>query len=435
MRFNLISMRILWLSNSPCSSIERHGGKTILGGWLASLEKEVVKHHDIQLSIAYLSNEEEEPFTHNGVDYYPIFIGITSKFKTWRTIIQSRQSIESKERNAIPRIIKVAQSVKPDIIHVHGTEELWGKISEFVTDIPIVYSIQGLIAPIKEKLFAGIKRQNAKKHDGVIDYLLCSDTKSSYRSCTYRAAREIRYLQKADYIFGRTSWDENCTLALNPRRKYYVVNEILRDAFFQKNWIFKPYDNRRIRIVSTISGGIYKGLETALHTAHILYTYSQIDFEWHIVGCRENSKWCKMAQSEKQLYVKDYPFVFHGRVDAVALSNILSESDIYVHVSHIENSPNSVGEAMLVGLPVIASFAGGTSSIVRDGVDGILVQDGDPYVLAGSIVNLLNHPELALRYSENAKESALRRYCPKHVYQELLAGYNNILTDYYQPKH
>lgn len=424
-------MRILWLSNSPCSSIERYGGKTILGGWLASLEKEVVKHHDIQLSIAYLSNVEEEPFTHNGVDYYPIFIGITSKFKTWRTIIQSRQSIESKERNAIPRIIKVSKSVKPDIIHVHGTEELWGKISEFVTDIPIVYSIQGLIAPIKEKLFTGIKRQNAKKHDGVIDYLLCSDTESSYRSCTYRAAREIRYLQKADYIFGRTSWDENCTLALNPRRKYYVVNEILRNEFFQREWSFRPYENRKVKIVSTIGGGIYKGMETALHTAHILYTYSQIDFEWHIIGYKEDSKWCKVAQSEKMLKIRDYPFVFHGRLDAVELSNALLESDIYVHVSHIENSPNSVGEAMLVGLPVIASFAGGTSSILRDGVDGILVQDGDPYVLAGSIVNLLNHPELALRYSENAKESARRRYCPKHVYQELLEGYNQIMVDYY----
>lgn len=425
-------MKILWLTNSPCSSIERYGGKTILGGWLTSLEKEVTKHRDIQLSIAYLSNVEEEPFIHNGVDYYPIFVGVTSKFKRWRTIIQSRQSIESKERNAIPHIINVANTVRPDIIHVHGTEELWGKISEYVTNVPIVYSIQGLIAPIKEKLYAGIKRKIAKKYDGVIDYLLCSDTESLYRSFSYRAAREIRYLQKADYIFGRTSWDKNCTLALNPQRKYYVVNEILRDAFFQREWSFRPYENRKVKIVSTISGGIYKGLETALHTAHILYTYAKIDFEWHIAGYTEDCKWCKMAQSEKQLKIKDYPFVFHGRLDADRLAEILSESDIYAQVSHIENSPNSVGEAMLVGVPIIASFAGGTSSLLRDGIDGVLVQDGDPYVLAGNIVNLLNHPSLAIRYSKNAKESAHQRYCPKNVYQELLEGYSQIMTDYHR---
>lgn len=423
-------MKVLWFTNSPCSSIERHGGKTILGGWLTSLEKEVIKHHDIQLAIAYLSNVKEEPFFYNEVEYYPIFVGVTSKFKRWRTIIQSRQSLENKERTAIPLIIEVVNSVKPDIIHVHGTEELWGKISEYVTNIPIVYSIQGLIAPIKEKFYAGIKRHIAKKYDGVIDYLLCSDTESSYRSLTYRAAREIRYLQKADYIFGRTFWDKNCTLALNPRRKYYVVNEILRDAFFHREWSFRSFENRKIKLVSTISGGIYKGMETALHTAHILYRYSKIDFEWHIIGYTEDSKWCKMAQSEKQLNIKDYPFVFHGRLDADDLSKILSESDIYIQVSHIENSPNSVGEAMLVGIPIIASFAGGTSSILRDGIDGILVQDGDPYVLAGSIVSMLSHPDQAIRYSENAKESAHQRYNPRNVYQELLAGYNLILTDY-----
>lgn len=423
-------MKILWLTNSPCSSVERHGGNTILGGWLTSLEKEVIKHHEIHLSIAYLSNVEEEPFVHNGVEYYPIFVGVTSRFKRLRTIIQSRQSIGKKERNAISRIIDVVNNVKPDIIHVHGTEELWGRISEYMTNIPIVYSIQGLIAPIKEKLYAGIKRQIAKKYDGVIDHLLCADTDSLYRSFLYRAEREINYLQKADYVFGRTFWDKNCTLALNPRRKYYVVNEILRDAFFHKNWIFKPYDNRKIKIVSTISGGIYKGIETALHTAHILQTYSKINFEWHIIGYKEDSKWCKMAQSEKHLNIKDYPFVFHGRLDAENLSTILSESDIYVQVSHIENSPNSVGEAMLVGMPIIASFAGGTASIIRDGVDGILVQDGEPYVLAGSIVHLVHHPNEAIRYSENAKVVARQRHCPEKVYQELINGYNEILQDY-----
>ena len=83
-------MKILWLTNSPCSSVERHGGKIILGGWLTSLEKEVIKHHEIQLSIAYLSNVEEEPFVHNGVEYFPIFVGVTSRFKRLRTIIHLR---------------------------------------------------------------------------------------------------------------------------------------------------------------------------------------------------------------------------------------------------------------------------------------------------------------------------------------------------------
>lgn len=72
-------MNVLWLTNSPCSSIERTGGKTILGGWLSSLEKEVLKHSDITLSIAYLSNIKEPPYNYNNVIYYPIYLGSSLK--------------------------------------------------------------------------------------------------------------------------------------------------------------------------------------------------------------------------------------------------------------------------------------------------------------------------------------------------------------------
>ena len=99
-------------------------------------------------------------------------------------------------------------------------------------------------------------------------------------------------------------------------------------------------------------------------------------------------------------------------------------------MSHIENSPNSVCEAMLVGVPTIASFAGGTSSIIKDGEEGILVQDGDPYVLAGSIVHLVQNPDLAMFYSNNAKCRALQRHNPENVYKELLSGYTSILSSY-----
>jgi len=423
-------MNILWLTNSPCSSIERTGGKTILGGWLSSLEKEVLKHSDITLSIAYLSNIKEPPYNYNNVIYYPIYLGSSLRNNKAKKLIESRQTIKQKEQRAIPQILEAIEKCKPDLIHIHGTEELWGKITQYVSKIPIVFSIQGLLAPIKEKYFIGLSKKSVRKFDSFVDKLVKNDVNNLYQSFIYRAARENGYLRYAEYIFGRTQWDSNCTLALNPARKYYLVNELLRDPFYNYKWHSHFCNNSKIRIVSTISGGTYKGFETALHTAHILQTYSKIDFEWHIVGYNKDSKWCKAAELEKRLKVSDYPFVFHGRLDADSLAQLLSESDIYVQVSHIENSPNSVCEAMLVGVPTIASFAGGTSSILKDGEEGILVQDGDPYVLAGSIVHLVQNPDLAMFYSNNAKCRALQRHNPENVYKELLSGYTSILSSY-----
>lgn len=423
-------MNILWLTNSPCSSIERKGGKTILGGWLTSLEKEITKHNDINLSIAYLSNIQELPFTYKNVNYFPIHIGTSVKSRKLRTFLDSHQSFRQKEIKALPQLLQIIGDIHPDIIHIHGTEELWGIVYKHISNIPIVFSIQGLIAPYKEKYFIGLSKKSVRQFDSFVDRLLNNDVINSYKSFIYRADREKGYLHNAQYIFGRTQWDRNCTLALNPIRHYYIVNEILREPFYNYNWHYLPCQKNKIRIVSTISGGTYKGFETALQTAHILQSYSKIDFEWHIVGYSKDSKWCKAAEREKELKISDYPFVFHGRVDADNLAKILSESDIYVQVSHIENSPNSVCEAMLVGLPTIASFAGGTSSIIKDGEEGILVQDGDPYVLAGSIVHLVQNPELAVLYSNNAKKRARQRHNPENVYKELLSGYSSILSDF-----
>ena len=108
--------------------------------------------------------------------------------------------------------------------------------------------------------------------------------------------------------------------------------------------------------------------------------------------------------------------------------DIMLNSDIYIQVSHIENSPNSVCEAMLLGMPIIASFAGGTSSILSDGKEGILVQDGDPYTLAGMIVWLSQNFDSGKKMGINAKMRALKRHDRQRISEHLFATYKEILS-------
>jgi glycosyltransferase involved in cell wall biosynthesis len=101
-----------------------------------------------------------------------------------------------------------------------------------------------------------------------------------------------------------------------------------------------------------------------------------------------------------------------GTLSEEGVADQLMHSDAYVQVSHIENSPNSVCEAMLAGIPVIASFAGGTGSLLRDGEHGVLVQDGDPYVLAGAMEELVREPERYREMAVEARRVAQRRHDP-----------------------
>lgn len=117
-----------------------------------------------------------------------------------------------------------------------------------------------------------------------------------------------------------------------------------------------------------------------------------------------------------------------GALPAEELAKNLLQANAYVQVSHIENSPNSLCEAMMAGTPVIASFAGGTASLMQDGITGTLVQDGDPYVLAGGMQEIIEHPENYIRMAEAARQMAQKRHDVQTVVDQLLNAYRAIMT-------
>lgn len=418
---------ILWFANNQCGSIRRNSAATISGGWLISLEDEIKKNPGVELNVAFFSDVKENPFDYDGVRYYPMYSSM-SKNKVGR-VIERLKSKEEKDKQMLSLMLDVVKDVKPDIIHIHGTEERFGLIQEYIKDTPIVFSIQGLIAPYSEKYFSGLPQAFAYKNDPIYDVVRNVGIKRAYQDFLYKAEREKGYLQKARYIFGRTLWDKDVTGLFNPNRKYYVVDEIMRKQFYNTLWQKNHY-NKRLKIVSTISGGIYKGYETVLKSAKLLKDYADLEFEWHIAGYDMKSKWVHLAEKLTGIKTSTCNIVLHGRIDADELSSLLTESDIYVHVSHIENSPNSVCEAMLIGMPVIASFAGGTSSMLENEKEGILVQDGDPYMYAGAIIDYYMDFDKAKTYGENARRRAMERHNPERIANQLVAAYNAILNDF-----
>ena len=206
-----------------------------------------------------------------------------------------------------------------------------------------------------------------------------------------------------------------------------MVNEILRNPFYHNQWF--PHKSNKLSIVSTVSIGIYKGYETLLTAANILLNYSRIEFEWKLIGYSQTHKCAKISHHMTGLNPDNCNIVFLGVKNANEMVDILKTSDIYCHVSHIENSPNSVCEAMILGMPVISTFAGGTASMLENGKEGILIQDGDPFILAGAILDMWNNYSLAIEYGKNARERALKRHSPETVGKEVLNAYNKILQN------
>ncbi len=97
---------------------------------------------------------------------------------------------------------------------------------------------------------------------------------------------------------------------------------------------------------------------------------------------------------------------FTGRVQHAEVRSYLLEGGIFVLPSLVEGMPNTLLEAMAVGLPCIATAVGGVPDIIRDGENGLLVPPADPVALGDAIRKLQSDAALRTRLSVAGRASA-----------------------------
>lgn len=127
------------------------------------------------------------------------------------------------------------------------------------------------------------------------------------------------------------------------------------------------------------------------------------DAELRIVG--SGSQENELKSLVKELGLSD-SVVFLGAVDHRKIADIYKESDIFLNCSRIESFGMVILEAMASGLPVISTNVGGVSSIIKDGVNGFLVETGASDDMANRILYLLENPSVAAKISENGRKTA-----------------------------
>jgi glycosyltransferase involved in cell wall biosynthesis len=416
-------VKVLWFTNTPCSAVEQLGMNLNSGGWLKSLEEELHKLPEVELSICFYSYQHYEPFTYNGTQFYPVLRkGKKDKIRRW---IKRIFNNGTNDKHEIKELLEVIQLINPDIIHVHGTEDNFGLV-QYQTNIPMVISLQGLLNPYVEKYYAGIPHYISSRHEGIIPKLLVSSINQTFELFLKDADREKRILKNARFIIGRTDWDRRISSIMAPRCKYYIGNEILRTAFYESSWSKKQFDNT-IKIVTISSNALYKGFETIVSTAQVLKQNTNFSFFWTVIGLDENSSVVKLVKKWKDIQFSDINIQLRGSINENEVVEILLKSDIYCQTSHIENSPNSLCEAMILGMPIIATNAGGTSSLIKDKEDGILIQDGDSYSIAGAILELSFDFLRSNKYGESARNKAGHRHSRDSIRTTIIEIYKDII--------
>jgi glycosyltransferase involved in cell wall biosynthesis len=83
---------------------------------------------------------------------------------------------------------------------------------------------------------------------------------------------------------------------------------------------------------------------------------------------------------------------------------------------------------MVLGMPIVATNVGGLDSLITDKIEGLLVQEGDPYSFAAAILELTNNYNYAELLGKNAREKAVIRHNPKQIGMRLLDIYHRVLS-------
>jgi glycosyltransferase involved in cell wall biosynthesis len=409
-------MKVLWLSLSPGLSDSYLNDNYKGIAWIKSLEKNI--QNKIDLFVAFYHDKAVERFKLGATSYFPV-----KRFRYGGFSKAARRILNDIEGEYdVSLFLKIVDEVKPDIIHIHGTESPFALIQKY-TKIPTVISLQGNLTVYKHKFFSGIPYFDVLKYSRTANFLLLRSFAHVYKQFAKMAVREREIYMRSKNFIGRTAWDRRVTAVLAPSARYHHNDEILRDSFYNHIWNNKL--TGRLMLFTTNGPNLYKGIETLLECAGLL-DLNNVDFEWRVAGLKSSDEIVNIAaRSIGRPISKNIKFL--GSVDEESLIQELLQSHIYIATSHIENSPNSLCEAQILGMPCIATHAGGTNSLLEDDKEGILIQDGDPYSMAGAIMELKDNYNKAAMLGENSRKRAVKRHDPEKITRDLLEIYKTII--------
>jgi glycosyltransferase involved in cell wall biosynthesis len=411
-------MRVLWFTNGPMPSVNRRNGQPTLGSgyWMSTLLEELVRTRGIQVDVVTAHpGLQDDQFEADGVKYFVI------GQPRWQSIFNYR-------KEELERCAEIVRERDPDLVHIHGTERFFGLLAaRNLISMPCVISLQGLVGPYLPAFFGALSFRDLWRSHRLIEIATRRGLLWRYWEWVGGARQEQEILTAAKSFMGRTEWDRAHTKSVNPMANYYDVSEVLRPAFREHSWDIDQC--KRHTVIFTNAGEPRRGTEVllrAMQTVRREFPDAKLRLAGQIGTRRGYDRFLRRMIAESGL---SETVEFLGYLDGSAMASELCRAHVFAISSYVENSPNSLCEAMQVGLPCVATYAGGIPSLVEHGRTGFLFPAGDAPLLADMILRIFRDDDLACRLSRAARAEASERHSPQRVVSQLLNAYSHVTAN------
>lgn len=424
-------MKILWVVNIMLPKI---AGKLNLPysnreGWLSGIFDMISSSNEYELAVACPSDPSlrQNEVTVDGVKCYLFHEDLSNPHIETPGLRDELKSI--------------FLDFEPDILHIFGTEFPHGLLACEVFNNPdrTLVGIQGLCHMIAKDYMAEIPF-NVQKSVTFRDLIRKDSIQDQKDKFTIRGEREKKLIKASRNITGRTAFDEKATFDINPDRRYFAMNETMRSIFYEGRWDGKSFENHSIFLVQ----GDYpiKGMHFLLMAAgELLKKYPDIMI--YIAGnsiISVNSLKDRIKTPAYGRYLRKLIALNQLEGHIKVLGNLSSEqmkeqylkSSVLVCPSFVENSPNTIAEAMLLGVPVVCSDAGGITSVISD-TEGFIFERGNCEMLASKLDEVFEMEQKDMDSLSKKMELAYTRahsdYDGNTNYSRLLQIYR-LIMDY-----
>jgi glycosyltransferase involved in cell wall biosynthesis len=390
---------------------ERMGAPHAMAGpWIARLLEEVQSHLDCQLCVAApFTVKTRLGFVKDGVRYV-----VLPRSKRWHYWNYSWDGLRE--------AAGVIDDFRPSLIHVHGSEHCLGLAHRHATwHAPTILSLQGILNAYAPRALGDLDLWEAFSSEHPLDLCRMSGALGVRHAWRTGAVVERDVLMAHTHFIGHTEWDRVQLDALRPTANYHRIGEPLRKEFYRVAW---DATNRKAHCVFFGNlAGAHKGGHTILRALRLL-ARDFPDVGFRVAGRLGTARgYGRMFLNQAaRLGVADR-VTFLGFLDAAAMAAELAAAHVFVSASHIDNNPNSVGEAQAVGTPIVASYVGGVPEMLDDGRAGLLFPAGDAEMLTWRVAQLFRDDSLAESLSVAGRRQAAIRHDPATILDELVVAY------------
>lgn len=327
-------------------------------------------------------------------------------------------------------VMKTVEEFSPDLIHVWGTEEFWGLFTARRLILrPALLEIQGLRGVIARVFEGGLS---------VREQLACIGLKEIVKGTTIFQARrqfekwgqvEREIIRGHRFITVQSQWLFGQISSLNSSSLIFRNEFMLRDLFYDA----LPWQaNGSVKVFcSSAYPSTFKGVHAALRAVALLKRRIPeiqlcIAGAYQKAGFRQDGYVRWLNDQIDKLGIADN-VRWLGALSAAEIVAELQTCGAMVLPSFVEGYSLAMAEGMMLGVPLVSSFAGGMPSLARDEESALFFPPGDDVMCAHQLERALLDRLLAERLGRLARETALLRNDRKRIVSQQIEIYRQVL--------